>query len=168
MENIRGKITLASRLHYLPGSLLNWPVQFIDWLIQETQNCLMRQYFCKRSWYSRSASPLDRELRYFANKIIYIYVSYFVTDSGGHPLGGSIQCGSKRRVALQFVIASVTSSVITLRARCQGNSCNCPGLGTRIPHATFYTIYYICHLLYIMLYMLHCRHYTIYANYYTY
>ena len=29
MENIRGKITLASRLHYLPGSLLNWPVQFI-------------------------------------------------------------------------------------------------------------------------------------------
>ena len=105
--------------------------------------------------------PLGNGTAIFCKKIIYIYVSYFVTDSGGHPLGGSIQCGSKRRVALQFVIASVTSSVITLRARCQGNSCNCPGLGTRIPHATFDTIYYICHLLYNIPYMPHCIHYTI-------
>ena len=89
----------------------------------------------------------------FCKKIIFIYDSCFVTDSGGHPQGGSIQCGSKRRVALQFVIASVTSSVITLRARCQGNSCNCPGLGTRIPHATFYTIYYIYATSYTLYYI---------------
>ena len=107
---------------------------------------------------------MEREWQYFAKKSS-TYVSYFfVTDSGGHPQGGSIQCGSKRRVALQFVIASVTSSVITLRARCQGNSCNCPGLGTRIPHATFYTIYYTCQPLYILYQPLYCGPATYHAQ----
>ena len=50
---------------------------------------------------------------------------------------GCTHCQPNHRVGLKFVIASVTPCVITLRAGCQGNSCNCSGAQ---PHATYHTI----------------------------
>ena len=67
-------------------------------------------------------------------KCAAVIVAVVVTHRS--PFGCS-HCQPNHRVGLKFVIASVTPCVITLRAGCQGNSCNCSAAH---PHATYHTV----------------------------